>query len=132
MSKFSDALKSVNVTRENKPVELVDIYDEPIGLEVTIGPRSSKRYHAAERRFQDRLGSGRKVSAKQKAEMFDELHLARVESWRFYGRLESLGQPELNTPNLKDFFIESGEDGRSLFIQLKAAISDYDENFPED
>ena len=131
MSKFAEGFE--NVVRECKPVELVDKHLEPVGVEITIGPKTTKRYQSAERKFQDRLSSGKKVSVKERRDLMDRLLLSRIEGWRFHGKAaEKFGQPEFNHAMVNDFFFEAGQQGLAFLEQAKAAISDYDENFPED
>ena len=131
MSKFSEGFEGV--TREGKPVELVDAHLEPVGVEITIGPKTTKRYQAAQRRLEDRYSTGKKVPVKESRELRDSLFLARIEGWRFHGRAaETFGQPEFNPAILKEFFFESGQVGLAFLEQVKAAIGDYDDFLPED
>jgi len=131
MSKFAEGFEGV--AREGKPIELVDKHLIPVGVEITIGPKSTKRYHAAQRRLEDRYSTGKKVPVKESRELRDGLFLARIEGWRFHGKAEEkFGQPEFNPATLKEFFFESGEIGRAFLEQVKAAIGDYDDFLPED
>ena len=131
MSKFAEGFE--DVTREGKPVELVDKHLNPVGVEITIGPKTTKRFQAAQRRLEDRYSTGKKVPVKDSRELRDSLFLARIEGWRFHGKAaEKFGQPDFNPAVLKDFFFESGQIGLAFLEQVKAAIGDYDDFLPED
>jgi hypothetical protein len=131
MSNFAEGFEGV--TREGKDVELVDKHLEPVGVCITIGPKTSKRYQQAQRRLEDRYSTGKKVPVKESRELRDGLFLARIEGWKWHGKAEEkFGQVEFTPANVREFFFDSGEVGRAFLEQVKAAIGDYDDFLPDD
>lgn len=128
-------LTSLDLTRPTRDVDIVDKHGESIGLTFTVVPQESDQYQRAFRIAQDKFASGKKLSAKARREINDNLLMARVSGWKWSGKaLENNGgeQPEFNKPQLKSVLFEQGESSAAIRLQLSEAIGQEEESFTDE
>lgn len=128
-------LSTLDMTRPDREVDIVDKHGEKTGLTFKIAPQESDQYQRAFRVAQDKFASGKKLSAKARREINDNLFMARVSGWKWSGKaLEANGNeaPDFNRPNLKAVLFEQGEHSAAIRLQLTEAIGDEAADFTDE
>lgn len=128
-------ISALDMTREPRDVEIVDKHGESTGLSFVVVPQESNQYQRAFRRAQDKFSTGKKISAKARREINDDLFISRFSGWKWQGKaLEGVGgdQPEFTKPNLRSVIFDQGEHSAAIRLQLSEAIGQEEEVFGDE